>query len=116
MVYLQRDDEDSAFSKYKKYFNSLLKHLKNVLKINKPVKIEITAKPSGFDEKPCSVLINFPDGSKKYLLSNNPDFTVRTEFTPKSEGLMSISWVGESSLDGKPVVAVDGAVKQVFGN
>ena len=84
--------------------------------VNKPQKIEVSAKPVGFNDSSCSVLITFPDGIKKYFISNNPDFTVKTEFTPRSEGLMSINWTGESSLDGKPVASVDGAVKQIFGN
>ena len=84
--------------------------------LGKPIKIEFFAKPEGFGDKPCSVQITFPDGSKKYIISSNPDFTVVTEFTPKSTGSMTINWVGESSLDGKQVAAVDGAVKQVFGN
>ena len=84
--------------------------------VNRPQKIEVSAKPVGINDNSCSVLITFPDGIKKYFISNNPDFTVKTEFTPRSEGLMSINWSGESSLDGKPAASVDGAVKQIFGN
>jgi len=84
--------------------------------VNRPQKIEISAKPVGFNDISCSVLMTFPDGSKKYLISTNPDFTIKTEFTPRGEGLLHISWTGESSLDGKPIAAVEGAVKQIFGN
>ena len=84
--------------------------------LNRPAKIEISAKPASFDDKSCSVLVTFSDGSKRYFISSNPDFTVKTEYTPRNYGLNSITWVGESSLDGKPVASVDAAVKQVFGN
>ena len=36
---IQDETDEKIYSKYKKYFNSLLKHLKKELKINKPVKI-----------------------------------------------------------------------------
>lgn len=84
--------------------------------VNRPVSIEIAAKPIGFNDQPCSVLVSFPDGTRKYLIASAPDYKVRTEFAPQTEGPAIIRWVGEGSLNGEPAGAVDGAVKQVFGN
>jgi len=85
--------------------------------VNKPMQIEILAKASGFDDKPCSVLVVFPDGEKKIFVSSSPDYKIKFEYTPRNDGLMVINWSGEESLDGKPLDnIVEGGVKQIFGN
>ena len=35
--------------------------------VNRPQKIEVSAKPVGINDNSCSVLITFPDGIKKYF-------------------------------------------------
>lgn len=84
--------------------------------VNKPVTIEFTAKPSGFNEVPCSVEITFPNNEKKILVSNAPEYKIKYNYVPKDEGTFELNWEGMGSLDGKRSDFIEAGVKQIFGN
>jgi hypothetical protein len=84
--------------------------------VNKPVTIEFTAKPSGFNEIPCSIEITLPNNEKKILVSNAPEYKIKYDYVPKNEGTFELNWEGMGSLDGKRAEFIEAGVKQLFGN
>lgn len=84
--------------------------------VNKPVTFEFTAKPSGFNEIPCSVEITFPNNEKKIIVSNAPEYKVKYDYISRTEGTFEVNWEGMGSLDGKRADFIEAGVKQIFGN